>query len=123
MPRLRALQDKEIEVMAINYGWEKFHLAVLSLASGSGSIQSRLANVFVSSLKRVEPSKDLPPELQAEFASILQEMTSVQPKGKEGSLAASAQAMSTERASEIAERIVSMYDTIVRQDELQKHKS
>ena|SRR5215216_5083911 len=107
--------------MSLSYGWEKFHVAVLCLASGRGSIQDRLANAFVSALIRLEPKEDLPPELQTEFSSIVEEMTKVGPTGDEGSIMATANIMPAERASAIAEKIVEMYDTITRQDELDSH--
>jgi hypothetical protein len=102
--------------MSLSYTWEKFHVAVSSLASGTGSIQERLCNAYTYSLMLLEVHKpdDLPAEMRDDFEQIVRELTAVEPVGSEGSVQASTNAMTDLKASEIAEKIVSLYDEITR---------
>ncbi len=100
--------------MSIGYTWEKLHDAVLTLASGTGSIQERLCDAYVYSLIRLQKQDDFPVEMRDDFEVIQKELTAVQPFGEEGSVKASTNAMTDDKASKIAEKIVSMYDKITR---------
>ena len=57
---------------------------------------------------------DFPEHMRHDFEEIARELTAVEPIGDEGSAAASTSVMSDIRASEIAKKIVSMYDDITR---------
>jgi len=107
--------------MSLNYTWEKFYVAVSSLASGTGSIQERLFNAYTGSLMLLEVHKpdELPEDMRNEFKEITRELTAVEPSGNEGSVRASTNAMTDLEASEIAEKIVSLYDRITRMDAVQ----
>lgn len=100
--------------MSIDYTWEKLYAAVLILASGTGSIQERLCNAYADSLMRLQDRNDFPVEMRDDFEAIQNELTAVQPLGDEGSIKASTNAMTDDKASEIAEKIVLMYDQITR---------
>src|ERR1044071_6612268 len=99
--------------MSRSYAWEKFHAAVSILAAGKRDIRARLHDAYISALMRVEP-EDLPEDIRDDFNKIDDELTSVEPVGDEGSAMASVRAMTEDRASEIAEQIVSMFSTIAR---------
>jgi hypothetical protein len=83
-------------------------VAVLALAAGQSSIQKRLEDAYISALIRLKPD-DFPDDLQDDFRKLQDELTSV-----EGSVAVSTRAMSGDRASEIAEQIVSMFNQVAR---------
>lgn len=104
--------------MSLNYTWEKFYVAVSSLASGTGSIQERLCNAYTGSLMllNIHEPNDLPADMRNDFEEITRELTTVDPVGDEGSVRASTNAMTDMKASEIADRIVSLYDRITRLD-------
>lgn len=59
-------------------------------------------------------AREFPQELQKEFEMVTKELTKEQPSGNEGSVAATTKVMSEEKASEIARKIVSIYDKIAR---------
>src|SRR5438552_4117724 len=103
--------------MSLDYTWEKFHVAVLGLASGQGDIRQRLADAFVGSLIRLKPD-ELPEELRDDFRALQKELTSARPEGDEGTVLASTNTMSGNRAAELAKQIVSMYDGIAKRDSL-----
>lgn len=101
--------------MSISYGWEKLHKAILTLASSNSDIHERLIYAWDNLIPLV-PDEDLPEEIQDEFISLKVEATATKADAGEGTLIASVRAMSTTRAGEIAERLVSMYDRTVRAD-------
>lgn len=98
--------------MSLGYTWEKFYVAVETLV-GQGSIQDRLCGAYSSALMRLEP-KDLPKDLRADFIELERKLTSVEPTGDEGSIAASTKAMSADDAEKLAKQIVSMFNDIAR---------
>lgn len=102
--------------MSLNYTWEKFHVAVSALASGTGSIQERLCNAYIYSLMLLEVHEpnDLPETMRNDFEEITRELTAVEPSEGEGSVQASTNAMTDTKASEIAEKILSLYNRITR---------
>lgn len=104
--------------MSLSYTWQKLHAAVLILASGTGTIQERLCDAYVDSLIRLHDPNDFPLEMRKDFEAIQKELTAVPPSGNEGSAKASTNDMTDDKASEIAEKIVSMYDEITRMDEV-----
>ena len=55
--------------MSIAYAWEKFHLAVLTLAGSQGTVQERLADAFAGQLMRLNVN-DLPEELRGDFEEM-----------------------------------------------------
>lgn len=105
--------------MSLSYTWEKLHVAVLILASSTGSIQERLCDAYTSSLIRLHEPNDFPKDMRNDFEEITRELTAVEPSGNEGSVQASTNAMTDIKASTIAEKIVSMYDQITRMNAVQ----
>lgn len=99
--------------MSLGYTWEKLYVAVSTLAAGQRSIQERLEDAYISALIRLK-ADDLPDDLQDDFRKLQDELTNVEPVGNEGSVAVSTRAMNGDRASEIAEQIVSMFTHVAR---------
>lgn len=99
--------------MSNEYTWEQLYGTVSSLVTTEATIKDRLCNACVSRLIRLQP-EDFPEELRSEFKEIIYEITKVKPVNDEGNIKASVQAMSTEKAQKIAERIFSLYDNIAR---------
>jgi hypothetical protein len=96
--------------------WEKFCEAVNTLASEPGSIQERLFNAVVYNnfmmLYHHFPEEDL----RGEFRDLMDELTKEEPVGNESKLKATIEKMSSEKASELASKIVSIFDEICKRD-------
>ena len=105
--------------MGLGYAWEKLHVAVLSLV-GPGDLASRLEWAFVGSLIRIQPENDLPPDLQRTYAEIKEALTSAVPQSDEGSVHASILAMDESTMVRLSEKIVSLYDAVVRIHSLER---
>ena len=101
--------------MAFDYVWEKFHVATITLASGSSPIQQRLTDAFTGSLIRLS-ERDFPtPRSKKRFAALLKSATRAKPAGDEGSIAATFNAMSDEECRTIAKEIVGFYDEVAQE--------
>jgi hypothetical protein len=81
---------------------EKLGVAVNTLASGSRSIQERVADAWISALCRLE-ANDFPPELQDAFQALRQEAT------RHGNFEETAAKMAVDEARGHADRIVALY--------------
>ena len=53
--------------MTLRYGWEKFHLALVGLAVGDGSLPKRVDDAFAYNLQNVE-SEDVPEDVWVQLA-------------------------------------------------------
>ena len=94
----------------MSHTWELFYKATGIMATGRESIKKRLENAFVYELNNVEPDDSaLPPDLRHEFSNLLDEVTSAKPVRDEGSIQASIQKMSEERATQIAAKIFDIF--------------
>jgi hypothetical protein len=91
----------------MSYTDEKFYMAIRALAIGDGRIKDRLFNAYIYHLNGRH--LQIPEEWQAEFENIIVELTMVKPKGTEGSVKASLELMTDDRATEIADRLLSMF--------------
>lgn len=95
----------------LRYAWEKLYVAVLNMATGEDSVQSRLFDAFLSfhTLK----TEDFPEDLQERFNEIMNKLTEVKtPVGDEGIVKATLNKMSNMDARDLAEKIVSLYNEI-----------
>ena len=99
--------------MGIDYAWEKTMVAITSMAASPASIQDRIASAFVDSLIRITPEEDLPSDLRPLYEEIRAVFSVTPAKGGEGTAIASARALSTERAAEVADKIVRLYDGVI----------
>lgn len=99
--------------MSVDYAWEKLHVAVLVMARGSGSLQERLVDAFLS-FHPIRPDEDLPAGLRPAYEAIVERLTEVEPRGDEGQVQATARAMGEADARQLIEDIVSLYDHVAR---------
>jgi hypothetical protein len=92
-----------------NTAW-KMRAAIETLATSTGTLQERLADVYRSHLMPLDHMGhewDFPPELRAEVAHIQESMTSAPTRGQ-GTLQATVDSMADEEAVRIAEAIVAL---------------
>ncbi len=94
-------------------GWEKLHTAVSCLA-GMGDQSERLVDAVVSSLIRITPDRDLPPEIRSDFAQFIGEITSVKGKRAEGKIRATINRLDEMGVHRAIEKIIGFYDTVSR---------
>ena len=99
----------------IDYLSEKISAAVSGLASGSGSVQSRLLNAFGGPLHNLAGSdwSKIDPEIASEIRKALEAIEayySAEPSATWGSL----EKMDDETAAKVAERLVSALEKICR---------
>lgn len=99
----------------MDYAWEKFHGAVLTLA-GQGDQRDRLANAYLFDLMHVDV-KTLPESIQHDFEMLQETLTSGTPEADEGTVVASVKSMDEFQMHQLVEKVVSMYDTIARHQE------
>lgn len=100
--------------MSLEYAWEKLYITVRALASGTGSIQERLADAYLSGgyLLDLARGDDLPADLLPSYDAINARMTRIPAQGDEGSIVASARQMGDEEAKELAEQIVDLFNEV-----------
>lgn len=91
------------------HAWRHFFSAVVLLAAGSGQVAERLKLAYFDSLLHISPNPQLPEELQAEFAALMNELSSIYPDR----LADSGCVDST-RAARLAKRVVSLYEGVTK---------
>ncbi len=92
-----------------DYIWEKFYLAVLGLARSTDSLQSRLADAYLSHLMYAE-HEGLPPELDGEYTKVLVALQKpvADPDGI-GTVRVAAAQLSDAEARDLIELIVNLY--------------
>ncbi|HMY18390.1 MAG TPA: hypothetical protein PKA58_18820, partial [Polyangium sp.] len=100
-------------MMKYGYAWEKLYTAVKTLAASEERIQDRLAAAWLHSGVRLSNpvAQYLPDDLQPEFEAIHAALTKVSDPDR-GAIAATCAAMSDDEASDLAERIVTLYDAV-----------
>ncbi len=96
-----------------SYGWEKFHVAVHSLA-GALDQKKRLENAILFSLIHIVPERDIPPEILEEFILFMKEISSVSARGDEGTVHATVAGLDEIGVKLAVEKVIGFYDTICR---------
>lgn len=96
----------------MDYAWEKFHGAVLTLV-GQGDQRDRLANAYLFDLMHVD-TNTLPQSIQGDFKMLKETLTRGTPEADEGTVVATVKGMDEFEMHGLVEKIVSMYDTIAR---------
>jgi hypothetical protein len=86
----------------IDYGRHQLIAATGALACGSGTVQQRLENAYVSHLSRIDERADLPGMLLDEFNAVTQRLTA------NGSIEDTVARMGDEEAKNLAEKIVDL---------------
>lgn len=99
--------------MSVNYAWEKFFDAVLSLARSRDNIKTRLKRAYIESIHFVD-IEDIPENALDDFKYLENEITRAESFGAEGLVAASIDEMSEDEIVKLIEKIVSIYDKVVR---------
>lgn len=102
-------------IYSISYVWEKFSEAVRTLVRGSDSIQERLFNAvafnnFVG-LEAVDWETGTE-NSKKDFLELMEKISEKEASGNEGRWKATLSEMSEEEASELAEKILYLYDEI-----------
>ncbi len=93
-------------MLKYSYVWQKLSLVARDALAGSGTIQERLLNAYVSGLIRLRPV-DLPAEIQTAFGDVCSWLTR-KSAGEEGAAAATILKLSTEQANYCVEAIIKM---------------
>ena len=94
----RSRKAKTIYPPGMHHAWERFFYAITELVEGRGDVRSRLKVAYENHLWGLLPD-ELPTDLQADFAWIMQMLTREQPfRNKKG--------------TEIAKKIFSVYRSL-----------
>jgi hypothetical protein len=100
--------------MSYGYVWEKFHLAVLGLATSTAPLQSKLADAYIDHLMHAE-AEGVPQEIKEEFNELVHAMTRAESwKESEGRAQASGQLLTDLEAHRLVQSVVSMYDEVAK---------
>ena len=94
----------------MSYRGEKFALAIEMLASGSGRIQERLMNA-VAHNSLLDLGRKFQDDLSEQYLCLKNELCKI-----EDSLEATIEKMSSEKASELTGKIVSLFCEICKRD-------
>lgn len=92
-----------MNIQAGGYAWEKFHVAMTTLAEGTERIQQRLADAYCHALIRLQ-DQNLSPENRDLLRDLNEAMGRVKDPVR-GNAVASAAAMTDDEAREFAKRI------------------
>lgn len=96
----------------MTFEWEKFHLAMHTLAGG-GSIQRRLAEAYTLHLMHVSPA-ELPAEVQPLFERLRAEMTGGNLEANTDDIRSLVRRMTDDQAAESVDRILVIHDAVAR---------
>ncbi len=98
--------------MGLDNTWWKLRATVEDLATGTGSLQDRLFNVYLSHLAPLDlglHEADFPSGLSPTMAAIHERMNSVPAVGTEGTTRATVGRMDDTEAAELAKLIVQLF--------------
>jgi len=98
----------------MTYAWEKFHLAIRTLA-GPGTISQRMAEAFTLHLLHVEPG-ELPEEVRPLFLTLRDRLTRVAPVGDQSLAEAAVATLSEQEALECIDQLMVMIDAVARRE-------
>jgi hypothetical protein len=96
----------------MNIAWQRFHAAALDLAR-SGTVKERLQRAYRQHLADLDENQ-LPPELRAEFASLVRTLTREKPMRGEDALAATIRKLSNSDSDKIAGTLVELFGRLSR---------
>lgn len=108
--------------MPLGYAWEKLSVAVAGMARSQESLQYRLveAHLCFHSLREDDFPKG---ELREAFHDIIHALTWRPAQGDEGTVKATTQQMTDQEASELIEKLVSLYDEISQLYGVEEHQA
>lgn len=90
-------------------GRQKLFNALLVLACGPGNVNERLETTYRLAASTIDPQLDMPPEFKDEFVAIRNELQRVYFVAT-----SAAERTDTRWASDMAKRLVSLYDKLMR---------
>jgi len=93
----------------LRYAHEQFSNAMYSL-TGAGPQRERLINAYINSIIHIR--EENVPEIAEELAELKKKLTHVPPRGIEGSVQATVNAMSDSDVATIIEDIIDLYEKI-----------
>lgn len=99
----------------LSYPYEKFMVAVNSLAVSHKPLRDRVYSAFLSFGPLMTSDFSKFPEIKAEFEKLKAALTRVEAKGEEGNVRATLDASSDDEVSQLASSIVDLFLQIVRE--------
>lgn len=100
---------------ALSYPYEKFMVAVTTLATSPRDIRQRVYSAFMSFMTLQSRDFDDFPDIKKEFDLLMRELTKVSATGDEGQVMATLKAGSEDDAAELAAKIVEIFFMILRE--------
>ena len=97
------------------HAWRNLFSAVLILTCESGSVQERLADAYLSTLRKLSEYPDVPEIIRADLAELHARLTGGEAIEADGALRDSIHQLDREDARRMAGKIVSIYDKLARE--------
>lgn len=108
--------------MSLEYTWEKLSVAVGGMVRSQESLQDRLMGAYLCFHPLREG--DFPEgELRKSFHDIMHALTWQPAKGDEGTVRATTQQMTDQEASDLIEKLFSLYEEITRLDGIEEYQA
>jgi hypothetical protein len=98
--------------MALNYGWEKLHLAVMGAALSGDSLQEKLKSAYLYNVALLR-AEDVPEDVWPRIEEFKKKLTSA--KVDQEIVDATISKMSDMDARGLVMELVSMYDSVARE--------
>lgn len=86
--------------------WRHLFSAVLALGARASSVEYRLRAAYINELQRLSPHEDLPKELRADFAALMNELATMYNNPDRAD---------EQKACRLAKQVVVLYDRVTRQ--------
>ena len=86
--------------------WRHLFAAVLGLVSEQGTVDQRLREAYLGGLSRISGNPGLPEHLQGDYEKLMTELAD---------LFAEPGPVDVKRASQLAKRVVALYDRVTRE--------
>lgn len=97
--------------MNLGHAWEELTIAVASMAVSTQSLQSRISEVYISSLIKIQPKNHLTEEMGKTYQEIVKSFQGIVPFDQH-LVRSSANAMTDAKAEEVAQKIIYLYATV-----------
>jgi hypothetical protein len=107
------LLNEKLPDFSLAYAWEKSYLAVRGMATGIGSLQTRVGDAFISSLCLLN-RENVTPDILRRVGEVRHRLTCISAKAGEGDVVATTAKMSDDEAISIAEEVVDIFDSIAK---------
>lgn len=87
--------------------WRHLFSAVLTLGADQGTVDQRLREAYVGGLSRVSPNPGLPDPIREDYDKLMAELADLFEGGQSP--------IDTRRASQLAKRVVAIYDRVTKE--------